>query len=51
MSQVGVSFESISEKEVVTLAHTLPTGKAPGPDGVPDAIVKAVALARPAKSL
>lgn len=39
-------IEKISLKEIKTLAHCLPRGKAPGPDGVPDTIVLAVALAR-----
>ncbi|KAL4083820.1 hypothetical protein QTP88_029136 [Uroleucon formosanum] len=40
-------FTSITENEIMTIAHILPTSKAPGPDGIPDAIIKAVALARP----
>jgi len=45
--QAEAPFTSISESEIVTIAHTLPSGKAPGPDGIPDAIIRAVALARP----
>lgn len=44
--QAGAPFTSITENEIVTIAHTLPIGKAPGPDGIPDAVIRAVALAR-----
>jgi len=45
--QAEAPFTNITVNEIVTIAHTLPTGKAPGPDGIPDAIIRAVALARP----
>jgi len=46
-SQTKAAFTLITEVEIVTIAHTIPTGKASGPDGVPDAVIRAVALARP----
>lgn len=33
--------------EIAELAHRIPRGKAPGPDGVPDLVVKEIAINRP----
>lgn len=38
--------EAVTAEEVKELARCLPTGKAPGPDGVPDVVVREVALAK-----
>lgn len=41
-----LSVAPVTPDEVRALARSLPTGKAPGPDCVPDAVVRVVALAR-----
>jgi len=46
---VTETFEPITAGELVELANALPNGKAPGPDGVPDMVVKAVILKKPAE--
>lgn len=44
----SVATEEVTASELVDLAHALPQGKAPGPDGVPDKVVKAVLLQKTA---
>ncbi|KAL4103980.1 hypothetical protein QTP88_019293 [Uroleucon formosanum] len=44
----SVATEEVTASELVNLAHALPLGKAPGPDGVPDMVVKAVILRKTA---
>lgn len=44
---VQVEFPEVSLAEVTASAGRLPTGKAPGPDGVPDTVVREVTLRRP----
>uniref|UniRef100_A0A2S2NQQ6 Reverse transcriptase domain-containing protein n=1 Tax=Schizaphis graminum TaxID=13262 RepID=A0A2S2NQQ6_SCHGA len=41
-------IDEVTATELVELAHALPLGKAPGPDGVPDLVVKAVILRKTA---
>lgn len=41
------SIKLVTENELVELANALHPGKAPGPDSIPDMIVKAVILKRP----
>lgn len=43
-----VDAEEVTATELVELAHALPPGKAPGPDGIPDMVVKAVLLRKTA---
>jgi len=45
------TFEPITAGELAELANALPNGKAPGPVGVPDMVVKAVILKKPVKLL
>lgn len=45
----SVATEEVTAPELVDLAHALPLGKAPGPDGVPDMVVKAVILRKTAE--
>ncbi|VVC42614.1 Reverse transcriptase domain [Cinara cedri] len=40
-------FHEISIEEIRQCARDIPTGKAPGPDGVPDMVVKRIAERRP----
>jgi len=40
------TIEPVTAEELVELANALPSGKAPGPDGIPDMVVKAVVLKR-----
>lgn len=44
----SVATEEVTTSELVELGHALPLGKALGPDGVPDMMVKAVILRKTA---
>lgn len=41
------AFPEISREEIIECSLRIPLGKAPGPDGVPDMIIKEVAMRRP----
>lgn len=43
----NLAFPEVTSSEVSELAHRIPRGKAPGPDGVPDLVVKEIATHRP----
>lgn len=40
-------YPEITEREIIHQARKIPSGKAPGPDGDPDLVVKGIALNRP----
>lgn len=40
-------FPEVTCQEIKDIIHRIPTGKAPGPDGVPDRIIKLIAEHRP----
>lgn len=42
-----MEFQEITTEELKSVAAKIPSGKAPGLDGVPDTIVKAVAIGKP----
>jgi len=42
-------IDEVTTGELIELAKAMPTGKAPGPDGVPDAVVKAIMSRRSAE--
>lgn len=42
-----IGFPEITTQEIIEAGRKIPTGKAPGPDGVPDLVIKQISVVKP----